>query len=132
MKTMKLVSSALPFVFDCLRDSTEWTAAHQLDKVGIASLLTGHAGAEPRPARVSAAGRFRRGEENQRAGKGKVRRRASLGVCGAKEKLREGLGGGHDVDSGMPSTQLCAWLPEEYDRSGEVGLAGWAFAWGDR
>ena len=64
MKMLELASSALPFFFDFLRDLTESTAARLLDKLGVAGLLTGHAGAKPWPARVSAAGRFRRGEEN--------------------------------------------------------------------
>ena len=63
---------------------------------------------------------------------GKVRRGASPSVRGDEEKLREGLGGDHDVASVMPGTQLCAWLPGEDDSTDEVGWAGWAFAWGDR
>ena len=41
---------------------------------------------------------------------------ASPGRAKRREGAREGLGGGHDVGSGMPGTQLCAWLPEEDDR----------------
>ena len=47
---------------------------------------------------------------------------ASPGHAKRREGAREGLGGGHDVDSGMPGTQLCAWLPGEDDRREEGGL----------
>ena len=54
---------------------------------------------------------------------------ASPGHAKRREGAREGLGGGHDVSSGMPGTQLCAWLPGEDDRREEVGWAGWASPW---
>ena len=47
---------------------------------------------------------------------------ASPGHAKRREGAREGLGGGHDVGSGMPGTQLCAWLPEEDDRREGGGL----------
>ena len=56
---------------------------------------------------------------------------ASPGHAKRREEAREGLGGGHDVGSGMPGTQLCAWLPEEDDRregrwAGPAGPSPWA------
>ena len=48
--------------------------------------------------------------------------RASPRRAKRREGAREGLGGGHDVSSGMPGTQLCAWLPGEDDRREEGGL----------
>ena len=54
---------------------------------------------------------------------------ASPGRAKRREGAREGLGGGHDVSSGMPGTQLCAWLPGEDDRREGMGWAGWASPW---
>ena len=48
-----------------------------------------------------------------------------LGSGGVEKEARERLGGGHGVSSGMPGTQLCAWLPGEDDSArGWAGPAG--------
>ena len=52
-----------------------------------------------------------------------------LGSGGVEKEAGERLGGGHGVSSGMPGTQLCAWLPGEDDRREEVGWAVWASPW---
>ena len=49
---------------------------------------------------------------------------ASPGRAKRREGAREGLGGGHGVSSGMPGTQLCAWLPGEGDRREEKAWEG--------
>ena len=54
---------------------------------------------------------------------------ASPGARSCEKEAGERLGGGHDVSSGMPGTQLCAWLPGEDDRREEMGWAGWASPW---
>ena len=68
---MKLASAVLLFVFDWKGESTESTAARLLDKVGVAGSLTGHAGAEPWPARVLVVVRFFAGRRTRGRGWGK-------------------------------------------------------------
>ena len=83
-------------------------------------------------ARVSGSPLFFAGEEKPRVGMEEKECGASPGLGGVEKEAGERLGGGHGVSSGMPGTQLCAWLPGEDDSAREVGWAGWAFALGDR
>ena len=78
--------------------------------------------------RVSVATRFLRWEENQRAGMGESEHGASPGARSCEKEAGERLGGGHGISSGMPGTQLCAWLPGEDDsaRGGGLGRLGLA------
>jgi hypothetical protein len=79
-------------------------------------------------ARVSVASRVRRWEENQRAGMGESEHGASPWLGGVEKEARERARSCHGVSSGMPGTQLCAWLPGEDDsaRGGGLGRLGLA------
>ena len=80
-------------------------------------------------ARVSVASRVLRWEENQRAGMGESEARAFSRRLRVEVEAGAWLGSCHGVASGMPGTQLCAWLPGEDDRREEVGWASWASPW---
>lgn len=86
--------------------------------------LSRHVGALPRRARVSAAERFLRGEKNQRARKGKVRRGASPGVIktpGEAWKLEDVA----VASTASAPRHRAAWQRGvEEDKGG--GFAGWA------
>src|SRR3954463_13827220 len=80
-------------------------------------------------ARVSVASRFLRWEENHRAGMGENEARAFSRRLRVEVEAEGRARSCHGVGSGMPGTQLCAWLPEEDDRHEEMGWAGWASPW---
>ena len=79
-------------------------------------------------ARVSVASRVRRWEENQRAGMGESEARAFSRRLRVEVEAEGRTRSCHGVASGMPGTQLCAWLPGEDDsaRGGGLGRLGLA------
>ena len=78
----KLASSGVLFVFDWKGESTEKTAARRVDKERAAGSLTGHAGEEPWPARVSGLRCSSLGRTNRGWGGGKCGAGVLQGVSG--------------------------------------------------